>query len=274
MIQNRETTIIHHHLYSALLVADDDNENSTTISSEMNEQQKEDDMEDLQLLKDFQHKFEQRRRTHGSIIITDSDSDENNSDSDVHSLSTDPDSEFLFDVESISSNDEDPSKKKIHIHHVGPVQLYLKERFGKWPKYHYKKFKRENMKKQGIEINYGNIHTKEIKCSLKSEKHQRQTEANAPIHLSNMMGDLPKLTTLLSLDLQPSDPSVRMDKTPIPMIKTKERKRSKSKLHEMKDKFTNSFKRKDKETIVQQQTTTNRTSDDETDHNSNHFDKF
>ncbi len=226
-------------MYSALLVADE--EGSITISSQLtanekNQQQKEEDIEELQLIEDIRHTVEQRRRSHGSVIITDSD--------ETDSIDSDSDSPFMSDGEAIPCYDEYQSDRKNP--RSGPVKLYLKEQLSNWPKYHYKKYRLHYMEKHGIQMNYGSIHTKAIKYSLKNEKIQRKQDENSCIYIENMMEDLPKYKSFLSLDSQNPIQSIQKDRTLISPIKTKENeqenRKSPSKLHKMKNKFKKTLK--------------------------------
>ncbi len=187
-------------------------------------------MENLQLIEEIQHSFEQHRRSYGSVTINDSDE----SDS-----STNSDSPFISDEEPMPSYDEYQLQKTNPG--SGPLKLYIKERLSKWPKYRYKKYKQRHIKKYGIQMNYGNFHTKQIKDSLKDEKFQRKKDEDSCLHLKNMMEDLPKQTSFLSLDGQQPIRSILKHTTSISRIKTNENdqevKRSSSKLREMKNKF-------------------------------------
>ncbi|CAF1020786.1 unnamed protein product [Adineta steineri] len=251
-------------------IADAANVSITTSDIDDNHQQREDDIEQLQEIKEAQRVFEQRRRTYGDIFNHDfdSDSDENNddlkqksskssSDSDSDApTSTDTDSPYGSDSESSSSYDEYHAirqipKKKIHRHHKGPLKSYFEERIGNWPKYRYKKYKRRHMKKHGIEINYGNIHTKEIKRSLKDEKHQRKNYESQLINVSNMMEPVVKKMSFVSLD--PEHPITPADLEKVSVLSTKSvesednhQTKSPSTYKKMKQKFKKTFKRKHK----------------------------
>ncbi len=223
----------------------------------------------MELIREARRTFEQRRRTYGDIFVQDSDSDSDekkeatndptkkdsssssNNDSDAPT-STDTDSPFGSDSESSSSYDEYHAKrkmpkKKIHKHHKGPVKLYIQEVIGNWPKYRYKKYKINHMKKHGVQINYGNVHTKQIKHSLKLEKCKRKNEEESIKHVSNMMEDLAKQTPRFLLDPEhPIDP----DKISLSSTKSMENEdkkiKSESTFHKMKHKIKKSFKRKTK----------------------------
>jgi hypothetical protein len=107
------------------------------------------------------------------------------------------------------------------------LKLYLKERLTTWPKDRYKKHQKRHMIRHQVPINYGSIHTKEIKDSLKHERIQKQDEHSSS-HLRNMMEELPKTTSFLSLDPQ----------KPILSIENEVKHcKSPSKLHEMKNIF-------------------------------------
>ncbi|CAF0767139.1 unnamed protein product [Adineta ricciae] len=141
----------------------------------------EDDMQDFEIMKDVEHTYEQNRRSFGKVIISDSDEAE---------------------CESLESLDNDNTTSDTKRHGLGPVKLYFKEQLGTRPMYYYRQMKRSRMKKHGFPINYGSIHTKEIKFSLKSEKTQRKQEENGVTNLLNMMEDLPKSMAFVSLDAQ------------------------------------------------------------------------
>jgi hypothetical protein len=170
------------------------------------------------------------------VIIKDSDETDSNTDSDSSYIS---DGEASLPIHNYRFHGKN--------HGSGPVKLYLKERFGNWPKYRYKKYKRSHMKKHGIQINYGNIHTKDIKCSLHHEKRQRKRDEHFPSFLMHMMEDLPEHTSFLSLDPQHPVRPIQTDKS---HIKTNEdeRKHRKSRLRKMKNKVKKSLKRTKKET--------------------------
>jgi hypothetical protein len=268
---NQQTTIII-IIYSALLVADQGESltaTPTTTNTENEEKPKGEEIENFQLIKEAQRTFEQRRRTYGDIFApeTDSDDDEKenandtktkssppNSDSDAPT-STDTDSPYGSDSESSSSYDEYHAerkipKKKLHKHHKGPFKLYFQEAIGNWPKYRYKKYKRRHMKKHGIQINYGNIHTKAIKHSLKIEKRERTKEEQQAVNVTHMMEDVAKNTSFLSLDPQHPITPIDFDKISLSSSKSIENEhtntKSSSTLHKMKAKIKKSFKRKHK----------------------------
>jgi hypothetical protein len=205
----------------------------------------------LQLIKDAQRRFEHRCRTYADIFVQESDSDNENeekSDSDASS-STDSDSPYGSDSESSSSYDEYHAerkipKKKIHRHHKGPIKLYFEERIGNWPKFRFKKYKRDHMKKHGIQINYGNIQTKEIKHSVKQEKRQRKNEDSYPVNVSIMMEDLAKLTPSLLLDPKYPIVPIELDKSAYKSSKNEQiETKSTSTFHKMKLKIKKSFKK-------------------------------
>jgi hypothetical protein len=174
--------------------------------------------------------MEQHRRIHGSVVLTDSDE----TDSSIHSESN-------TDSPYISDNELHTERKN---HASGLLKLYLKERFSNWPKDHYEKYKQNHMKKHEGQLNYGNIHTKEIKYSLKHEKHQRKKEETSSTDLINTAVHSPKHTTSSPGNrLHPILP-VEIDNTPISMINTTQKHtRSTAKLHHMKNKVKNSLKR-------------------------------
>ncbi len=252
-------------IYSALLVVDGGDPISTPQTD--SQQQPDDDIETLQAIKEAQRTFEHHRRTYGNIFVHNSESesdevnvdkskkDSKNSDSDAP-ISTDTDSPYGSDSELSSSYDEYHAKrqipkKKVHRHHKGPLKLYFEETIGNWPKYRYKKYKRHHMKKHGIQINYGKIHTKEIKRSLKDEKHERKKEESQPTTVINMMEDVAKQTSFLSLD--PKHPIVPVEHDKLSQLSSKSMEseennnKSESSFHKIKDKIKNSFRRKHKQ---------------------------
>jgi hypothetical protein len=259
----------HYYLYSALLVAV---EESITMSSKTDQQQKEEeDIENLQLIKDTRKTFEQRRRSYGNIILTDPDEmDPTNSDSDI-------DSPYISDEESMSYCDESQTDKKNHG--SGPVKLYLKERFSDLPKSGYEKYRKHHLGKHGIQMNYGSVHTKEIRCSLKNETIQRQKDEISCSHIKNMMENLPRSTSFLSLDpLNPVQP-IPEYRTPVSPIGTNTQKHIKSlrRLHRIKVKFKQTLQRTINDpnhlTIVKEQMTSiSDTNNDEELNNT--YDKF
>ncbi len=212
------------YLYSTLLVAD---EGSTSLNDDHQQQNEEEEEEELQLFNEVQHSFEQHRRSHGSIIITDSD---------------DIDSDTNTNSPSISDNEYETDRK---THRSEQLKLYLKDNFAHSPKYHYKKYKQHQMKKHDIQINYGNIHTKDIKYSLKHEERQRKREEIPSNHLINTTPPSPSNSLYPNLH-------VETNKTPISMIRTTENEqiylRSAAKLHSMKNKVKDSLKRTIKKT--------------------------
>ncbi|CAF0762456.1 unnamed protein product [Adineta ricciae] len=255
-------------LCSALLVADGGESISTTTATKDEQREPEHDIQALEAIRDAQRAYEQRRRTYGDIFenVSDSDSDEikdhdekkdsksSHSDSDAPT-STDSDSPYGSDSESSSSYDEyyakrQIPKKKVHRHYKGPLKSYIEERIGNWPKYRYKKYKRHNMKKQGIQINYGNIHTKEIKHSLKEEKHERKKEDSRPVTVTNMMEDVVKQTPFLSLDpthpIVPTDLNKNLALSRNSSENDADHTKPTSTFEKMKQKIKKSFKRKHK----------------------------
>jgi len=222
------------------------------------EDNQENDIERLQLIKDAQRRFEHRCRTYADIFVQESDSDNENeekSDSDASS-STDSDSPYGSDSESSSSYDEYHAerkipKKKIHRHHKGPIKLYFEERIGNWPKFRFKKYKRDHMKKHGIQINYGNIQTKEIKHSVKQEKRQRKNEDAYPANVSIMMEDFAKQTPSLLLDPKYPIVPIELDKSAYKSSKNEQiETKSTSTFHKMKLKIKKSFKKKMSQLII------------------------
>ncbi len=247
----------------------EDDKSITTSDIDNQEQPKDEDIERLQFIEDAQRTFEHRRRTYADIFVQDSDSDKEdenneeekkdsnsttNSDSDAPTT-TDSDSPYGSDSESSSSFDEYHAqrkipKKKVHKHAKGPVKSYLAERISNWPKYRYKKYKRSYIKRHGVQINYGNIHTKEIKHSLKKEKHERKKEDPYPVHVTHMMEDLARQTSFLLLDPEHANVPINLDKVSLSSMKSNEseltEKKSPSTLHKMKHKIKKTFKRKNK----------------------------
>lgn len=107
------------------------------------------------------------------------------------------------------------------------------------------------MKKQGIQITYGNIHTKDIKHFLKKEKHQRKKDDAYPTNVANMMSDVAKQTSFLSLD--PDRPIVPIDLEKASLSSFKsidneqfEQKTSQSTFQKIKNKVKKTFTRKHK----------------------------
>ncbi|CAF0893092.1 unnamed protein product [Rotaria sp. Silwood1] len=247
-----------------------DEKNSITTSKTDNENTiNEYDIETLELIKESERTFEQRRRTYGDIFVRDSDSDDetksmdgtkeyskssSSSDSDAPT-STDSEAPYGSDSESSSSYDEYHAerkipKKRIHGHNKGPLKLFFQERIVYWPKDRYKKYKRYHMKKHGIEINYGQIHTEEIKHSLKHEKRQRKKERTPSITLMTMMEGLAKQMAFVSLDPELSIAPIESDKTSLSSMKLANNEqinsKSKSISNRMKEKVKKSVKRKPK----------------------------
>lgn len=254
-------------IYSALLVAAGNGTIPTSNIDDDDEQKPEDDIETLEVIKEAQRTYEHRRRTYGDIFAQDSESTSDEIDGDQSKkdstssldtdsdapISTDSDSPYGSDSESSSSYDEyyaarEIPKKKIHRHHKGPIKSYFEERIGNWPKYRYKKYKRRHMKKRGIQINYGNVHTKEIKRSLKDEKRGRKKEENQPINVTKMIEDVPKQTAFLSLDARHPITPIELDKTSVSSFKSIENERSNprspSTFRRMKERIKNSFIKK------------------------------
>lgn len=239
----------------ALLVADEDKS-----ISDANTDQIERDIDQLQLIVEAERHFEHRRRNYADHFDSGSDDDDeemhadqkiiysasSNSDSDAPT-STDSDSPYGSDSESSSSYDEyyaqrQLPKKKIHGHHKGPIKSYFQERIGNWPKYRYKKYKRHHMKKHGIRITYGNIHTKEIKHSLKVLRRERKKDGSQLHNVTNMMEHLVKQSNYLSLDAEhPMVPGENTSNDVEPSAM-----HSKSRLKKMKDKLKKPFKHKEK----------------------------
>jgi hypothetical protein len=105
------------------------------------------------------------------------------------------------------------------------------------------------MKKHGIQLNYGNIHTKAIKHSLKHEKLHRQKENPHPVHISHMMEGFAIQSSLLLVPedhLAPND----SDQASVSSFKSIDNEqfetKSKSTFHKMKDKFKKTLNRKKK----------------------------
>jgi hypothetical protein len=144
------------------------------------------------------------------------------------------------------SDDEYQSNKKNHG--SGPVKLYLKETFSNWPKDRYQKYRESQMKKHGIPMNYGSIHTKEIRYTLKHENNQRKKDENTSNHLRKTTEDLPNRISFLSLDPENVILPIQIDRRSRSSIKTtneneQKTKRSRSRLRTMKDKFKKTLKR-------------------------------
>ncbi|CAF0749054.1 unnamed protein product [Didymodactylos carnosus] len=168
----------------------------------------------LDIVHDLARTIEHKRRKHGEQIadvkirkdkeiVANSSSDNDkyttpssdDSDIDSHSSTSSP---YGSSSESSSSYDEHLaelhiSKKKIHKHHKGPFREYLEETVKQWqPKHYLKQYKRSRMKKHDGQITYGNVHTKQIKRSLKHEKHLRQKiiEENKNEDLAELVRDM------------------------------------------------------------------------------------
>lgn len=97
------------------------------------------------------------------------------------------------------------------------------------------------MKRQGIEINYGNVHTKEIKQSLKQEKLERRKDQEKATTLTEMMGQLTKNASFLFLDVQ--KPVVKSNESTPPSRRSSFSEQTKITMTKMKDSFRRSFKR-------------------------------
>ncbi|CAF2954437.1 unnamed protein product [Rotaria sp. Silwood2] len=212
-------------------------------------------LDTLELIKESERTFEQRRRLYGDIFVRDSDSDDetksndetkeysrssSSSDSDAPT-STDSEAPYGSDSESSSSYDEYHAerkipKKRIHGHNKGPLKLFFQERIVYWPRDRYKKYKRYHMKKQGIEINYGQIHTEEIKHSLKHEKRERQKEKLPSVSFMNMMEDLARQIAFVSLDPELPIAPAEFDKTSLSSMKPADNE-------QIDNKSTSTFKR-------------------------------
>jgi len=163
---------------STLLVVADDDE----LSEKKNE-----DLERLQIFDDLQRKFEQKRRKHGNTVVESSSENEN------------------------SSNDELFSSKS-KSHSSGPTKLFLKEHLSQWPKLRYHKYRSQRLIKHGLEINYANIQTKEIKCSMKTEHENRKKKITSQEHLKFMIKDLPRSIAFVSLDPNhPIEPTAQQE---------------------------------------------------------------
>lgn len=234
----------------------------------------------MQAIKDAQRDFEHRRRTFGDIFAPDYDSDDGDADQPPETgkkaaasssssstddgdsdapTSTDSDSPYGSDSESSSSYDEyyaqrEIPKKKVHRHHKGPLKLYIQEVIGNWPKYRYKKYKRTYMKKMGVQITYGNVHTRSIKRSLKKVKRDRERKESqtSTTHVANLLEDVARQTKFLSLDSQrplipagleaPASSAVK----PAGSEVQPEAPKTKSTLTKMKHKIKKSLRRKHK----------------------------
>lgn len=181
-----------------------------------------DDFDPYELIKETQRAYEQRRRRYEdrSRVLSDSEYDDRllKEKADTASSSSDPptstdsDAPYGSDSESSSSYDEyyaerKMPKKKVRVDNQGPIQSYFRDTFSDWPKYRYRLYKRNSMKRQGIPISYGNEHTKEIESSLKKEKHDRKKDEGQLLNLISMMEPLVRQTELLALDPQLSNRS-------------------------------------------------------------------
>lgn len=207
-------------MYSTLLVADEESSIVTTTTSfPKSPDQDEKDIENLFIITDLDHKFEQKRRAYGNIPVHHSDQ--------IDSSDSDTKSSDNFDLDVVLPSNEDHSS--IRFHGSGPLKLYLKEHFSHWPQQHYRKHQKRHMAKHEIPINYGSIHTKQIQSSLKQEEIQRKRIQLSCVNLRNMFEEVSKSTAFLSLDHQ--NPLVPIPSERLPP------KRSTSKLREMKKKF-------------------------------------
>lgn len=229
---------------------------------------KEEEALELQLMEDAQRSFEQRCAAYTAVFHQHSESDHDDEDGSMYDgkkrsssssdsegsvpTSTDSDSPYGSDSESSSSYDEyyaarELPKKKVHRHAKGPVKLCIKEILDNGPKYRYRKYRRKYMKKHGIQVSYGNIHTKEIKQSLKKEKHERHKADAIPQTIIHMMEGLAKQSAFLTLD--PQHPllatSVETKSTSLTKLNEDELTESKptSSLQKMKQKISKSIKR-------------------------------
>ena len=131
------------------------------------------------------------------------------------------------------------------------MKLYIKEVIGNWPKFRYKKYQKNYMKKHGIQISYGNVHTKDIKRSLKKEKHERHKLDCSPQTIIHMMGDLAKQSTFLSLDHQHPLVPTELERASVTSIRFDKDEPSgeakpKSTFEKVKHKISKPFKRTDK----------------------------
>lgn len=106
------------------------------------------------------------------------------------------------------------------------------------------------MKKQGIQISYGNIHSKDIKHFLKEEKRQRKKDDAYPPTVTSMLGDVVKQTSFLSLDPEHPIKPIDLDKTSLSSFKSVDNEqfetKSKSRYQQIKNKVKKTFKRKNK----------------------------
>ena len=186
------------------------------------------------------------------MIITIKKKGTTHTDSDASS-DTDSDSPYGSDSETSSSYDEYHAvrkipKKKNRRHYKGPVKLYIQERIGNWPKYRYKKYKKNSMKRHGVQITYGNVHTKEIKRSLKREKHARDKDDAAPTTITHLMEDLAKGSSFLSLDPEHPIVATELDMTSLSSYKSAENEpmeiKAKSGFQKLKDKIQKPFHKK------------------------------
>ncbi|CAF3399833.1 unnamed protein product [Rotaria socialis] len=249
----------------------DENDMITTLKSNNENETDKYDNDTLESIDECKRIYEQRRRHFGDIFTQDTDSDyenENNDRTNVRSktlvnsdndapTSTDTDSPYGSDSESSSSYDEYHAerkiqKKKVHRSHKGPLKLYLQEKIGFWPKDRYEKRKMHHLKKQGIEINYGEVHTKEIKESLKEETRERQKEKPPSINFINAIGTLARNMSFVSLDPEFSIAPAEFDAASLAssLMNAADNEQTDSKLSSpfkmMKTKIRNSLRRKRK----------------------------
>lgn len=254
-------------VYSALLVAVKSNPITTTNSANESEADKY-VVDTVALINEFQQANQQQRRQIADKFDQDTESEDEdqdntepserprfsiNSDSDAPT-STDSDSPYGSGSESSSSYDEYHAmrkipKKKIHRHHTGPIQSYFQEKIAYWPKNHYKQRKLRHLKKRGIPITYQEVHTAAIKKSLKDEERERLKEKPPTINFVNMIGDLAKNMSFVSLDpnlsLKPVDPDTISIVSSLSNLADAENTNSKSQstFGKMKKKLRSSFKR-------------------------------
>ena len=130
------------------------------------------------------------------------------------------------------------------------MKLYFQEMIGNWPKYRYKKYKRDYMKKHGVQISYGNVHTNAIKHCLKEIKHERDKQDSFPVNVAGMMTDLVRQTVFLSLDPDLSIAPKDIDTQSLSSYKTAENEwpdnanQQKSTITKIKHKIKKSLRRK------------------------------
>ena len=261
----RKLSAIHGRIdivFSDLLVT----EEGESVTTDDQEKPDEEEAVKLQLIKDAQRTFEHRCRVYADIFAENSESNDEDEDGSMNNkkkesmssnesdvpTTTDSDSPYGSDSESSSSYDEyyatrQIPKKKVHKHAKGPVKACVQEVIAHGPKYRYKEYRRKYMKEHGIQVSYGNIHTKEIKRSLKKEKHDRHKADAIPQTIIHMMAGLVKQSTFLSLDPQHPLVATDFDTKSVASIKFDEDKpmesKSTSKLQKMKNKISKSIKR-------------------------------